>query len=258
MPCQVICWRYFRSNCQLRCHARWLVCVLNDCILNVADSHGCGHCWLAHTCLCAVTITNVSNTSVKKLPWPDCCWIVQFDVLVFIWVYLLVAHFGTSALLVLLIWKFLTPPTLTFISFITHSHPPYHIHTYYIKSLTKATPSILPTRIDSCPPLIIGMEGHLISIPICHSGTCSHKGLPFDRRPNFSSLDSWRESCHREKTPTLSDGGHEPKNPTHILVREKKCALLACLWLSLPSYDTCSDFFRGNSTYPCHARWLPR
>ena len=239
MPCKVIglCFEWLHLEC---CRFSWVWTLLVSTYLFVrCNNHKC----VQHLCE-EVTMTWL------LLDCPIWCFGIHLN--------LLVAHFGTSALLVLLIWKFLTPPTLTFISFITHSHPPYHIHTYYIKSLTKATPSILPTRIDSCPPLIIGMEGHLISIPICHSGTCSHKGLPFDRRPNFSSLDSWRESCHREKTPTLSDGGHEPKNPTHILVREKKCALLACLWLSLPSYDTCSDFFRSNSTYPCHARWFPR
>ena len=38
-PCQVFFWRYSPSNFQLRCHTRWFACLLNDCILNGADSH---------------------------------------------------------------------------------------------------------------------------------------------------------------------------------------------------------------------------
>ena len=76
--------------------------------------------------------------------------------------------------------------------------------------------------------------GHLISIPSCHSGTYLHQALPFDWRPNsrFEILEknpvTLRRLQHFERRPRA-------KNPTHVLVREKKSALLPCLWVSFLS-----------------------
>ena len=76
--------------------------------------------------------------------------------------------------------------------------------------------------------------GHLNSIPSCHSGTYLHQVLPFDRRPDyrFEILEKNPVTVRR-----LQHFGRRPraKNPTHVLAREKKSALLACLWLSFLS-----------------------
>ena len=79
-----------------------IVCSLSDHWSTGAQGHRMtsflqsAHFWLAHTCLCAVTITKVFDTSVKRSvdTYLDWSWFVcvceSF--------YLLVAHFGTSAL----------------------------------------------------------------------------------------------------------------------------------------------------------------
>ena len=70
-------------------------------------------------------------------------------------------------------------------------------------------------------------DGSIVSIPSGHSGTYVLQDLPFDRRPHFSRYDSWRESCHREKTPTPWMEATSQKSNPNPSQGEKECA--ACL-----------------------------
>ena len=61
-----------------------------------------------------------------------------------------------------------------------------------------------------------------------------HRVFTIWLKTRFSIWDSWKESV---TVRILQHFGRRPraKNPTHVLVREKKSALLACLWLSFLS-----------------------
>ena len=122
-----------------------------------------------------------------------------------------------------------TPPHLT--SFITYCFHTYLHHTYHTFAnilFPKEPPSILPTRIDSCPPFSVYLLVWVnVSIPSGHSGTYVFQDLQFDRRPHFSRYDSWRESCHREKTPTPWMEATSQKSNPNPSQGEKECA--ACL-----------------------------
>ena len=151
-----------------------------------------------------------------------------------------------------------TPPHLHLIHDALSSHVyPSHILIFYMYFVYEG----LPTRIDSCPPFQYFRYGGSFdfhTMPSCHSGTYLHQDLPFDRRPNFRVVIL-------EKNPVtvrrLRHFGRRPraKNPTHILVREKKSAPPASLWLSNPFDDTCSDcYVYGTCSIPEGVWHLPQ
>ena len=131
--------------------------------------------------------------------------------------------------------KFFTPPPLTFISFMIFFHHTYFHHISFsdIHACTKESPSILPTRIDSCPPFQYFRYGGSFDF---HTQLSQWNLFP-SRFTIWSNTTSFRVAI-LEKNPVtvrrLQHFGRRPraKNPTRILVREKKSALLACLWLS--------------------------
>ena len=98
----------------------------------------------------------------------------------------------------------------------------------------KEPPSTLPTRIDSCPLFwFCGRDGSFEY----HTPIVTVEPIQFEVWPFH-----WRSKIFRveilEKNPSPWDDSNtfwrrpRAKNPTFILVREKKSALLACLWLS--------------------------
>ena len=173
------------------------------------------HFWLAHTCLCAVTITNVSKHLCEEvtLTWlllDHLAWRFVFVLNSRSW--LILVQVPSSYLRDL---KFFTPPPLTFISSMFHFLYTYSYYTFTFWTgilWAKESPSILPTRIDSCPPFqIFGMEGHLISIPSCHSGTYSHQALPFGSKTKILDLRFLKRILSPWEDSNTSDGGHELK-----------------------------------------------
>ena len=112
----------------------------------------------------------------------------------------------------------------------THTIPSYHEQVSYERRNHLRLFRLGLTRVLSFD--VVVWMGHLNTIPNCHSGTYSIWGLTISLKINIFELRFLKRIRHRETTPTPFDGGHEPKNPTFILVREKKSALLACLWLS--------------------------
>ena len=138
--------------------------------------------------------------------------------------------------LYLWLWEFFTPPPLTFISYTLHSIYMYSYDTFISRTgilWAKEPPSILPTRIDSCPPVFFGgLDGSFEF----HT-QLSQWNLFTLRFDHFIEDQNFRVEI-LEKNPSPWDDSNtfwrrpRAKNPTFILVREKKSALLACLWLS--------------------------
>ena len=158
------------------------------------------------------------------------CWFM-FDVKSRSWLILVQVPF-----LYLWLWEFFTPPPLTFISYTLHSIYMYSYDTFISRTgilWAKEPPSTLPTRIDSCPPVFFcGMDGSFEF----HT-QLSQWNLFTLRFDHFIEDQNFRVEI-LEKNPSPWDDSNtfwrrpRAKNPTFILVREKKSALLACLWLS--------------------------
>ena len=134
--------------------------------------------------------------------------------------------------------KFFTPPPPSpsshthFTPFTrTHTIPSYHEQVSYERRNHLRLFRLGLTRVLSFD-FVVWM-GHLNTIPNCHSGTYSIWGLTISLKiKKFFRVEIL------EKNPSPWDDSNtfwrrpRAKNPTFILVREKKSALLACLWLS--------------------------
>ena len=189
-----------------------------------------------HKCVQTPLWRGYFDLTVVGLPYLKICTCLNLS---------LVAHFGTSALLAPEIWKFLTPPPHTFISFMLYFHHTYFImpsHSRHVFSdrrnhlrffrlgLTRVLLLFSVWRVIWFPYPVVTVEPIHIKIYRLIEDQI------LDSRFLKRILSPWEDS-------NTLDGGHEPKNPTHILVREKKCAPPACLWLSNPFDDTCSDCY---------------
>ena len=112
----------------------------------------------------------------------------------------------------------------------THTIPSYHEQVSYERRNHLRLFRLGLTRVLSFD-FVVWM-GHLNTIPNCHSGTYSIWGLTISLK-----IKNFRVEI-LEKNPSPWDDSNtfwrrpRAKNPTFILVREKKSALLACLWLS--------------------------
>ena len=160
---------------------------------------------------------------------------------------LLVAHFGTSATLVPEIWEFFTPPPLTFhfIHNISSSHvPPSYLshfwHLFYFRKNHLRNFRLGLTRVlFFC--LSFGM-GQLFPYPVVTVEPMYFKIYHLIEDHIFRDMIL-------EENPVTARGlqhlGWRPraKNPPQILVREKKSAPLACLWLNNALHDACSDCY---------------
>ena len=190
---------------------------------------------LAHTCLCAVTITKVLDTSEKRsvdtyLDW--CRFVCVCELF-----RLLVAHFGTSALVPRVLYSILlfSPPPLTSYSIFTHFPTSSHSHTSFIlihtwHTILKATPSISPTRIDSWPCMIYWVKSY-------HTLRSQWPCFTF-RRPKVLNMSSTRNPKLRilftaRRIQHLLQTRPRAKNPTHILVWRKKVRRLPATLLMI-------------------------
>ena len=136
----------------------------------------------------------------------------------------------------LIVRNFSPHPPLTFISYTFHFIYTYSYDTFISRTgilWAKEPPSTLPTRIDSCPLFwFCGMDGSFE-----YHTQLSQWNLFNLRFDHFIEDQNFRVEI-LEKNPSPWDDSNtfwrrpRAKNPTFILVREKKSALLACLWLS--------------------------
>ena len=112
----------------------------------------------------------------------------------------------------------------------THTIPSYHEQVSYERRNHLRLFRLGLTRV--LPFDFVVWMGHLNTIPNCHSGTYSIWGLTISLKIKIFRVEIL------EKNPSPWDDSNtfwrrpRAKNPTFILVREKKSALLACLWLS--------------------------
>ena len=142
--------------------------------------------------------------------------------------HLLVAHFGTSALVPGDLYSFFlfppSPPHLFFSSLFIHMNCSVHIHhtysfTHYTPYL-KATPSISPTWIDSWPCMIYWVRSY-------HTLRSQWPCFTF-RRPKVLNVKPTRNPKLRIRFTArriqhlLQTRPRAKKNPTHILVWRKK------------------------------------
>ena len=126
--------------------------------------------------------------------------------------------------------KFFTPPPLTFISYSFHFFYTYSYDTFISRTgilWAKEPPSTLPTRIDSCPLFWFrGMDGSF------EYHTQLSQWYLFNLRfDHFIEDQNFRVEI-LEKNPSPWDDSNtfwrrpRAKNPTFILVREKKVRCL--------------------------------
>ena len=157
--------------------------------------------WLAHTCLCAVTITNVSRHLCEEVTftwsWLDhvTCWFM-FAVKSRSWLILVLVPS-----LYLWLWEFFTPPTLTFISCTLHSFTRTHMIPLYLEQVSYERRHHLRLfRLGLTRVLLLFFlvwKGHLNSIPNCHSGTYLLRGFDhFIEDQNF-----WVEILEKNPSP---------------------------------------------------------
>ena len=179
------------------------------------------------------------HTSVKRLLYLKLVGSCQLSFHVWCYV-LLVAHFGTSALSVPLIVRIFhpTPPSPSFHPWIIHFARTHMIPLYLEQVSYERRNHLRLFRLGLTRVLLlifVVWMGHLNSIPNCHSGTYTLTGLTISVKIEVFRVvileknpSPWDDSTTFWRRPRA-------KNPTFILVREKKSALLAGLWLSLIS-----------------------
>lgn len=182
---------------------------------------------LAHTCLCAVTITNVFDASVKR-PCP-------LDLLLncFSWNDLFTCgQFWVQVPLLPVEEK--NHPIPPHLMSSTHFHRYMKVHTSYthiffwILPVSKVTPSTLPSRIHWCPLFQLWFWVRFHSIPMV-----SVTIIP--SRSSSTAKRIWKNNNLQEANGfamKTRNRGHETIQPM-IPVWKKKGAPLACLCISL-------------------------
>ena len=150
------------------------------------------------------------------------------------------AHFGTSALSVRLIVRNFSPlpPSPSFHPCFIHFTRTHMIPLYLEQVSYERRNHLRLFRLGLTRVLLLfcfGMDGSFeFHTQLSQWNLSTSRFWPFNWRSEFSSWDSWKESVTARRLQHLWRRPRA-KNPTLILVREKKSALLACLWLSIIS-----------------------
>ena len=206
----------------------------------------CSDCWLAHTCLCAVTITNVSRHLCEEVTSLEVGWIMSLE--------------HSCLLLSLARGSFWYKcPLCTFDCENFSPHPPSpSLHPCFIHfTRTHMIPLYLEQvsyeRRNHLRLFRLGLTRVLpiflwygwviwIPYPIVTVEPIHFEVWPFLWRSDFSSWDSWKESVTVRRLQHLLTEATSQKSNLHPSQGEKECA--ACL-LMIKHYlkDTCSDCY---------------